>query len=83
MLGIRPLRPFLITFLPGAAGSVALGHFAEGAAPALAPAVLLSFGFLAFTLAVSVAATRPADPGKGRVLATLDLVQRKAARHDS
>ena len=62
-----------MTFLPGAASAVALAHFTERSVPALAPAVLLSFGFLAFTLAVSVASTRPSAPGKTRVLATLDL----------
>lgn len=83
----RPFGTFLFCYLPGLAGAVALGRLSAGSAPALAPLVLLSTGFLAFAVAVSVAATPPARDGRlggpagdGAVLALLSI-RRHRWRH--
>ena len=78
MRKFHPIRLFVLTFLPGASAALLLGVLATASAPGLAPAVLLSFGFLAFALAVGLAAS-PSGPGgagpgaAGPVLALLDL----------
>ncbi|WP_347313320.1 hypothetical protein [Defluviimonas sp. SAOS-178_SWC] len=78
MRNYHPIRLFVLTFLPGASSALLLGLLATASAPSLAPVVLLSFGFLAFALAVGFAAKppRPRRDGSGRagpVLALLEL----------
>lgn len=82
---MRPLRPiciFMCVFIPAGGLAVLLGVTAATSTPDLAPALLLSFGFLAFTVGVSAAARAPARghaPGQGeRVLAILDLRRNRA-----
>lgn len=78
MRTFHPIRLFVLSFLPSASSALLLGVLATASAPGLAPAVLLSFGFLAFALAVGVAASPP-GPGRagtrgaGPVLALLEL----------
>lgn len=83
----RPFCTFLCCYLPGLAGAVVLGRLAAASAPALAPLVLVSTGFLAFAVAVSLAATPPARGPRpprgtddGAVLALLSI-RRHRWRH--
>ncbi len=78
MRNFYPLRSFILYFLPGAFFAVLLGLLAMPSAPGLAPTLLLSFGFLAYALAVG-SATSPSGPFRsgsdraGPVLAILAL----------
>ncbi len=87
MRRLRPFGTFLCCYLPGLAGAVVLGRLAAASAPALAPLVLMSTGFLVFAVAVSVAATPPVRDarsggaaGDGAVLALLSI-RRHRWRH--
>ncbi len=89
MRRLRPFGKFLCCYLPGLGGAVLLGRLAAPSAPALAPLVLVSAGFLAFAVAVSVAVSVAAAPrarrgrageGDGPVLATLSI-RRHRRRH--
>jgi hypothetical protein len=77
MPAFRPIRLFLVWLLPGQAVAAAIAGLAAASTPALAPAVLLSLGFLAFAVAVSAAARpphrAPATDRQDAVLAVLDL----------
>lgn len=78
MRSFHPIRLFVLSFLPGASSALLLGILAMASAPGLAPAVLLSFGFLAFALAVGRAASPPGPrrgggDRAGPVLALLEL----------
>ncbi len=59
MRNFHPIRLFVLAFLPGATSALLLGVLATASAPGFAPAVLVSFGFLAFALAVGLAASPP------------------------
>ncbi|WP_413873683.1 hypothetical protein [Albidovulum sp.] len=84
MRRLRPFGKFLCCYLPGLGGAVLLGRLAGPSAPMLAPLVLVSVGFLAFAVAVSVAATprtrRGASGEDGPVLAML-AIRRHRWRH--
>lgn len=88
MRRLRPFGKFLCCYLPGLGVAVLLGRLAAPSAPALAPLVLVSAGFLAFAVAVSVAvsvataprARRGQDGGDGPVLAMLSI-RRHRRRH--
>lgn len=88
MRRLRPFGKFLCCYLPGLGLAAALGRLAGPSAPALAPLVLVSVGFLAFavsvSVAVSVAAAPPARCGRagedGPVLAMLSI-RRHRCRH--
>lgn len=75
MTFVRPIRIFLFWLLPGQAAAAAVARLASASAPALAPAVLLSLGFLAFAAAVSAAARPPRrSPAADREDAVLALL---------
>lgn len=88
MRRLRPFGKFLCGYLPGLGVAVALGRLAGPSAPALAPLVLVSTGFLAFAVSVSVAVSVAATPGArrgrssgdGPVLAVLSI-RRHRWRH--
>ena len=81
---LRPFGKFLCCYPLGLAVAVALGRLAAPSAPALAPLAVVSAGFLAFAVAVSLAATPPAGRGRsggdGPVLAVLSI-RRHRWRH--
>lgn len=76
MTCLRPIRHFLAWIVPGQALAALVAALAAPGSPDLAPAILLTLGFLGYAVAVSAAARAPR--GKGRrgdaaVIAVLDL----------
>ncbi len=84
MYRLRPFGSFLCCYLPGLALAVTLGRLAAPRSPVLAPLILVSVGFLAFAIAVSMAAAPAAarkPPGRvGPVIAVL-AIRRHRGRH--